>query len=44
VVYSFARIGVALGMTVADVFTQNRRRWVRLREKGGKRYEMPMPP
>jgi putative NAD(P)-binding protein/integrase-like protein len=36
-VYSFARIGAALGMTVEDVFTQNRRLWVRLREKGGKR-------
>jgi integrase len=34
-VYSFARIGAALGMTVEDVYTQNRRLWVRLREKGG---------
>jgi integrase len=34
-VYSFARIGAALGMAVEDVFTQNRRLWVRLREKGG---------
>ena len=40
-VYSFARIGAALGMTVEDVFTQNRRLWVRLREKGGKRHPMP---
>jgi site-specific recombinase XerD len=40
-VYSFARIGVALGMAVEDVFTQNRRLWVRLREKGGKRHAMP---
>src|SRR5271156_862672 len=40
-VYSFARIGAALGMTVEDVFTQNRRRWVRLRDKGGKRHAMP---
>jgi integrase/recombinase XerC len=40
-VYSFARIGAALGMTVEDVFTQNRRLWVRLCEKGGKRYAMP---
>jgi integrase/recombinase XerC len=39
-VYSFARIGAALGMTVEDVFTQNRRLWVRLREKGGKRHAM----
>lgn len=40
-VYSFARISAALGMKVEDVYTQNRRLWVRLREKGGKRHEMP---
>ena len=40
-VYSFARVGAALGMRVEDVFVQNRRLWVRLREKGGKRHEMP---
>ena len=40
-VYSFARIGAALGMTVGDVYVQNRRLWVRLNEKGGKRHEMP---
>ena len=33
-VYSFARIGAALGMAVEDVYTQNRRLCVRLREKG----------
>ena len=40
-VFSFARIGAALGMTVEDVFTQNRRLWVRLREKGGKGHAIP---
>jgi integrase len=40
-VYSFARIGAALGMAVEDVYTQNRRVWVRLHEKGGKRHTMP---
>ena len=40
-VYSFARIGAALAMRVEDVFMQNRRLWVRLHEKGGKRHEMP---
>jgi integrase/recombinase XerC len=40
-VYSFARIGAALSMAVEDVYTQNRRLWVRLREKGGKRHAMP---
>jgi integrase len=28
-------------MKVEDVYVQNRRDWVRLREKGGKRHEMP---
>jgi site-specific recombinase XerD len=40
-VYSVARIGAALGMAVEDVYTQNRRLWVRLREKDGKRHAMP---
>jgi site-specific recombinase XerD len=40
-VYGFGRIGAALTMKVEDVFTQNRRLWVRLRKKGGKRHEMP---
>ena len=40
-VYSFARVGAALAMKVEDVFTQNRRLWVRLREKGGKAHAMP---
>ena len=40
-VYSFARVNAALGMKVEDVFVQNRRLWVRLNEKGGKRHEMP---
>jgi site-specific recombinase XerD len=40
-VYSFARVGAALKMKVEDVYVQNRRTWVRLHEKGGKRHEMP---
>jgi hypothetical protein len=28
-------------MKVEDVFTQNRRLWVRLHEKGGKLHDMP---
>ncbi len=40
-VFSFARIGAALGMKVEDIFTQNRRLWVQLREKGGKPHAMP---
>ena len=40
-VYSFARIGTALFMKVEDIYSERRRLWVRLREKGGKRHEMP---
>jgi site-specific recombinase XerC len=40
-VFSFARVGAALAMRVEDVYMQHRRLWVRLREKGGKRHEMP---
>lgn len=40
-VFSFARIGAALAMKVEDVYTQNRRLWVRLKEKGGKQHAMP---
>ena len=39
--FSFSRIGAATAMRVEDVFVQNRRLWVRLHEKGGKRHEMP---
>ncbi len=40
-VFSFARIGAAIGMKVEDVYTQHRRLWLRLHEKGGKIHEMP---
>jgi integrase len=40
-VYSFARVGAALAMKVEDLYTQNRRLWVRLKEKGGKAHTMP---
>lgn len=36
-VYSWA----ALSMKVEDIYSERRRLWVRLREKGGKRHEMP---
>ena len=39
-VYSFARIGAATAMRVEDVYEKQRRLWVRLHEKGGKRHEM----
>jgi site-specific recombinase XerD len=39
--FSFARVGAAIGMKVEDVYVQNRRLWVRLHEKSGKRHEMP---
>src|SRR4051812_17786547 len=40
-VYSFARIGAMLTMRVEDYYTQGKRSWVRLHEKGGKQHEMP---
>jgi site-specific recombinase XerC len=40
-VYSFARVSAALGMKAEDVYSERRRLWVRLKEKGGKRHEMP---
>jgi site-specific recombinase XerD len=40
-VFSFARIGAALAMRVEDVYVQQQRLWVRLREKGGKAHAMP---
>jgi site-specific recombinase XerD len=35
-VYSFARVNAVLSMKVKDYFSQGRRGWVRLHEKGGK--------
>ena len=40
-IYTFARIGAVLQMNVSDYFTQGRRGWVRLHEKGGKEHEAP---
>jgi site-specific recombinase XerD len=40
-VYTFARVGAAIGMRVENVYIQSRRTWVRLQEKGGKEHEMP---
>ena len=38
-VYTFARVGAAIGMHVEDVYIHGRRTWVRLHEKGGKAHE-----
>jgi integrase/recombinase XerD len=40
-VYSFDRVGAALGMRVEDYYLEGRRAWFRLHGKGGKRYEVP---
>ena len=40
-VYTFARVSAALQMNVRDYFSQGRRGWVRLHEKGGKVNELP---
>ncbi len=43
-IYTFARIGAVLQMNVKDYFSQGRRGWVRLHEKGGKEHEAPCVP
>jgi len=40
-VYTFARVGAVVRMKVKDYYTQGRRGWVRLHEKGGKEHEVP---
>ncbi len=40
-VYTFARIGAAVALNGEDLYSQNRRLWVRLRETGGKQHTMP---
>ena len=40
-IYTFARVGAVLQMNVGDYFSQRRRGWVRLHEKGGKEHEVP---
>jgi site-specific recombinase XerD len=40
-VFTFARISAAIGVTVGDVYRQKKRLWVRLHEKGGKVHDMP---
>jgi integrase len=40
-VYTFARVNAVISMKVKDYFTQGRRRWVRLHEKGGKEHQVP---
>ena len=40
-VYTFARVNAIISMKVKDYFTQGRRGWVRLHEKGGKEHEVP---
>src|SRR3981189_150399 len=38
---SFARISAVVAMEVEDYFSNGKRWWLRLHEKGGKRHEMP---
>lgn len=40
-VYSFARVSAAVGMDVEDYYTQGRRMWLRLHEKGSKQHDVP---
>jgi len=43
-IYTFARIGAVVNMSVGDYFGQGRRGWVRLHEKGGRVHEAPCIP
>ena len=43
-IYTFARVGAVLQMNVGDYFSQGRRGWIRLHEKGGKEHEAPCVP
>ena len=40
-VYSFARVSAAVAMKVADYYTQGKRSFFRLHEKGGKYHVVP---
>lgn len=40
-VFTFARVGAMVAMTVEDYYTQGKRSWLRLQEKGGKQHETP---
>ncbi len=40
-VYTFARVNAVIGMKVKDYFSQGRRGWVRLHEKGGNEHQVP---
>ena len=40
-VYSFARVGATLAMRGEDYYTEGRRGWFRLHEKGGKLHSVP---
>jgi site-specific recombinase XerD len=40
-IYTFGRVGAVIKIRVEDYYTQGRRGWMRLHEKGGKRHEMP---
>jgi site-specific recombinase XerD len=40
-VYTFGRVGAIVVMSRADYYTQGKRFWLRLHEKGGKQHDMP---
>jgi hypothetical protein len=42
-VFTFARIGAATSLRIEDVFTQQRRLWLRLHEKGGWIFSRSIP-
>lgn len=41
-IYSFGRISAVVGMDVEDYYLHGTRRWIRMREKGGKEHTVPV--
>lgn len=41
-IYSFARVSAVVGMEFDDYYLHGTRRWIRLREKGGKEHTVPV--
>jgi site-specific recombinase XerD len=44
VVFSFARISAALALQVEDYYTERKRSWLRLHEKGSREHKVPCTP
>lgn len=41
-IYTFGRVSAVVGLDLEDYYLQGTRRWIRLREKGGKEHQVPV--